>query len=145
MRTKRLSNFVVVRTCSAHRADDTARLRPGDMLKTTARRERRGRPKNGTAACVRPAVSKADGRSFQGFQSAHPHAGCVMLTFVHDGGTSDRHSTKAKHEAIHWPQTTTTPRKRRARYAADTVAAEEGPHSHTHGAHSSASSAAARN
>lgn len=46
----------------------------------------------------------------------------LRLTFVHNGGTCDQPSTKAKHEACHWPHATTTPRKRRAHYAADTVA-----------------------
>ncbi|KAG0444095.1 hypothetical protein HPB47_014180, partial [Ixodes persulcatus] len=53
----------------------------------------------------------------RGFHPNHPRP---RLTFMDDGGTCDRHSTKAKHKASHWPHTT-TPRKRRARYATDTA------------------------
>uniref|UniRef100_A0A4D5RC63 Putative secreted protein n=1 Tax=Ixodes scapularis TaxID=6945 RepID=A0A4D5RC63_IXOSC len=32
----------------------------------------------------------------------------LRFTFVHNGGTCDRHSTKAKHEASHWPRVLNT-------------------------------------
>ncbi|KAG0422804.1 hypothetical protein HPB47_001402 [Ixodes persulcatus] len=65
-----------------------------------------GIPSKPTAPVISPSVARARKSVFSSFFFFFYG---LRLTFFHDRGTCDRHSTKAKHEASHWLHTTTTP------------------------------------